>query len=70
MSQVYLHTVMQGQKREFRLDTLPVCRIGRGEQSSIVLTGDVKVSRNHAVVQRMDTASTISPTSAAATARC
>ena len=55
MSQVYLHTVMQGQKREFRLDTLPVCRIGRGEQSSIVLTGDVKVSRNHAVVQRMDT---------------
>jgi adenylate cyclase len=46
---------MQGQKREFRLDTLPVCRIGRGEQSSIVLTGDVKVSRNHAVVQRMDT---------------
>ena len=55
MSQGYLHTVMQGQKREFRLDTLPVCRIGRGEQSSIVLTGDVKVSRNHAVVQRMDT---------------
>ena len=55
MSQVYLHTVMQGQKREFRLDTLPVCRIGRGEQSAIVLTGDVKVSRNHAVVQRMDT---------------
>ena len=55
MSKVYLQIVMQGQMREFRLDTLPVCRIGRGEQSAIVLTGDVKVSRNHAVVQRMDT---------------
>ena len=54
MSGVYLQTVVQGQRREFPLEELAVCRIGRAEQSTIVLSGDVKVSRNHAVVQRMD----------------
>ena len=54
MSGVYLQTVLQGQRREFPLEELAVCRIGRAEQSTIVLSGDVKVSRNHAVVQRMD----------------
>ena len=54
MSRVVLQTVLQGQRREFPLEERTVCRIGRGEQSTIVLSGDIQVSRNHAVVQHMN----------------
>jgi len=55
MRKVLLQLVEEGEAREFPLDGLPVCRIGRGEQNTVALNGDGRVSRNHALVQRMDT---------------
>jgi adenylate cyclase len=55
MRRVLLQLVEQGRAREFPLEDVSVCRIGRSEQSTVSLTGDGRVSRNHALVQRMDT---------------
>jgi adenylate cyclase len=55
MRRVLLQLADQGRTREFPLEGVSVCRIGRSEQSNVVLTGDGRVSRNHALVQRMDT---------------
>lgn len=55
MRRVLLQFVEEGRTREFPLEGVSACRIGRSEQSSVVLGGDGRVSRNHALVQRMDT---------------
>jgi adenylate cyclase len=55
MRRVLLQLADRGRTREFPLEGVSVCRIGRSEQSNVVLTGDGRVSRNHALVQRMDT---------------
>jgi adenylate cyclase len=55
MRRVLLQLADQGRTREFPLEGVSVCRIGRSEQSNVVLIGDGRVSRNHALVQRMDT---------------
>jgi len=55
MRRVLLQLVDQGRTREVTLEGVSVCRIGRSEQSNVVLGGDGRVSRNHALVQRMDT---------------
>ncbi|MDR3718031.1 MAG: adenylate/guanylate cyclase domain-containing protein [Bryobacteraceae bacterium] len=55
MRRVLLQLVEQGRSREFPLEDVSVCRIGRSEQSTVALSGDGRISRNHALVQRMDT---------------
>src|SRR5450755_4712221 len=55
MRRVLLQLADQGRTREFPLEDVSVCRIGRSEHSNVVLDGDGRVSRNHALVQRMDT---------------
>lgn len=55
MRRVLIQLVEQGRTREFPLEDVSVCRIGRSEQSTVALSGDGRVSRNHALVQRMDT---------------
>ena len=55
MHKVLLQLVDRGRTREFPLEDVSVCRIGRSEQSTVALVGDGRVSRNHALVQRMDT---------------
>jgi adenylate cyclase len=55
MRRVLLQLAGQGRTREFQLDSASACRIGRSEQCNLVLAGDARVSRNHAIVQRMDT---------------
>lgn len=55
MRKVLLQLVDRGRTREFPLEDVAVCRIGRSEQSTVALAGDSRVSRNHALVQRMDT---------------
>lgn len=55
MRRVLLQLADQGGTREFPLEGVAVCRIGRSEQSNVILGGDGRVSRNHALVQRMDT---------------
>jgi adenylate cyclase len=54
MRRVLLQLADQGRTREFPLDGVSVCRLGRSEHSDVVLVGDGRVSRNHALVQRMD----------------
>ena len=55
MRRVLLQLADQGRTREFPLEGFAVCRIGRSEHSTVVLDGDGRVSRNHALVQRMET---------------
>ena len=55
MRRVLLKLVDERGTREFPLEDVSVCRIGRSEQSTVALSGDGRVSRNHAIVQRMDT---------------
>ncbi len=55
MRRVLLQLVDTEGTREFPLEDVSVCRIGRSEQSTVALSGDGRVSRNHALVQRMDT---------------
>ena len=55
MRRVLLQLVDREGTREFPLEDVSVCRIGRSEQSTVALSGDGRVSRNHALVQRMDT---------------
>jgi adenylate cyclase len=55
MRRVLLQLAGQGRTREFQLEGASACRIGRSEQCNLVLSGDARVSRNHAIVQRMDT---------------
>lgn len=55
MRRVLIQLVDREGTREFPLEGVSVCRIGRSEQSTVALGGDGRVSRNHALVQRMDT---------------
>ena len=55
MRRILLQIADGARTREFPLEGVSVCRIGRSEQSNLVLSGDGLVSRNHAMVQRMET---------------
>ena len=48
--QAYLLAQIEGREERFLLETGMVCRIGRGEENSVVL-GDNLVSRRHALLQ-------------------
>jgi len=50
----FLETVIDSEAKRFKLDPTVVCRIGRGAQNTVVLA-DNQVSRNHAMVQCMET---------------
>jgi adenylate cyclase len=54
MGEARIHISGRGQEWEFPLRATPVCRIGRSERSTLVLRGDARVSRNHAVIQLME----------------
>ncbi len=52
--ETFLEAVIGSEVKRFSLDPTSVCRIGRGAQNTIVLA-DNQVSRNHAMVQCMET---------------
>lgn len=53
-AETFLETIIDSQVKRFMLDSGAVCRIGRGDRNTIVLA-DNQVSRNHAMVQCMQT---------------
>jgi adenylate cyclase len=54
MGGAHINVNGRGREWEFPLAGYPVCRIGRSERNTLVLRGDAKVSRYHAVIQLME----------------
>jgi adenylate cyclase len=52
MSDAYLEVIIAGERKSIQLNDCTLCRLGRSDQSTLVLPGDAMVSRSHAMVQR------------------